>query len=194
MTPGADAYCCFKVIWKLPRHLFQILKRKKTIYYVYMQLSTRICMYVYTYVLRYAQIKCVSSPFILMQILWCVLQLCYETVFFWKQAISSRSGTTFKWRKNCWVTGSSLSLAFRGFKLSGLPDFSCYNIPKREKIYQIPTKFTKWLLNRPNGRKLYQHHPLQDTPKIYPSWIFCLKKCHLAILDQTCSRLGAAAA
>jgi hypothetical protein len=27
---------------------------------------------------------------------------------------------------------------------SGLPDFYRYNIPKREKIYQMTTKYTKW--------------------------------------------------
>jgi hypothetical protein len=26
---------------------------------------------------------------------------------------------------------------------AGLPDFSCYNIPKRGKIYQITTKYIK---------------------------------------------------
>jgi hypothetical protein len=30
---------------------------------------------------------------------------------------------------------------------AGLPDFSWYNIPKRVKIYQITTKYTKWLQN-----------------------------------------------
>jgi hypothetical protein len=27
---------------------------------------------------------------------------------------------------------------------SGLPDFSCYMIPKPEKMYQMNTKSTKW--------------------------------------------------
>jgi hypothetical protein len=32
---------------------------------------------------------------------------------------------------------------------SGLPDFDCFNIPKRGKIYQITIKI-------PNGHKIYQ--------------------------------------
>jgi hypothetical protein len=36
----------------------------------------------------------------------------------------------------------------------GLPDFSRYNIPKRVKIYQITTKYTKYPRNTPNGRKI----------------------------------------
>jgi protoporphyrinogen oxidase len=59
---------------------------------------------------------------------------------------------------------------------SGLPDCSWYNIPKREKIYQIATKYTKWPQNRPNGRKTYQYLPLQvplENPKIR---FFGLKK------------------
>jgi hypothetical protein len=40
---------------------------------------------------------------------------------------------------------------------AGLPDFSWYNIlQRREKIYQMTTKCTKWLQNVPNGYKMYQ--------------------------------------
>jgi hypothetical protein len=44
-----------------------------------------------------------------------------------------------------------------------LPDFSWYNIPKRENIpinhnmYQMATKYTKWPQNIPNGHKIYQN-------------------------------------
>jgi hypothetical protein len=45
---------------------------------------------------------------------------------------------------------------------SGLPDFSSYNLPKREKLhkpnghkmYQMAVKYTKWQQNVPNGRKI----------------------------------------
>jgi hypothetical protein len=45
---------------------------------------------------------------------------------------------------------------------TGLPDFFGYNIPKRGKIYQMTInilndqKYTEWLLNIPNGRKIDQ--------------------------------------
>jgi protoporphyrinogen oxidase len=39
---------------------------------------------------------------------------------------------------------------------SGLPDFSWYNIPKWEKIYQITIKYTKWTQYTPNGSKIDQ--------------------------------------
>jgi hypothetical protein len=37
-----------------------------------------------------------------------------------------------------------------GVCLAGLPDFSWYNIPKREKMYQTATKYTKWPQNIQN--------------------------------------------
>jgi hypothetical protein len=46
---------------------------------------------------------------------------------------------------------------------AGLPDFSFYNIPKREK-------YTKWPETTPNVCKKYQHPPLQEPPKICPKW------------------------
>jgi hypothetical protein len=42
------------------------------------------------------------------------------------------------------------------------------NIPNDQKI--------------PNGRKIYQHYPLQDPPKFTQIGIFALKICHLATL------------
>jgi hypothetical protein len=39
---------------------------------------------------------------------------------------------------------------------SGLPDFSWYNIPKWEKIYQMTTKYTQWPQNILNCRKIDQ--------------------------------------
>jgi hypothetical protein len=39
---------------------------------------------------------------------------------------------------------------------SGLPDFSCYNIPKRGKIYLNGKKYTKTGENMPNNHKIYK--------------------------------------
>jgi hypothetical protein len=39
---------------------------------------------------------------------------------------------------------------------SGLPDFSWYNVPKRGKIYQIIIKYSEWLQNIQNCRKIDQ--------------------------------------
>jgi hypothetical protein len=53
--------------------------------------------------------------------------------------------------------GKAELMSVPGFKSSaGLPDFSCFNIPKRGKIYQITRKYTKWPENIPNGQKIYQ--------------------------------------
>jgi hypothetical protein len=53
------------------------------------------------------------------------------------------------------------------------------NIPSDNKISQIATKWTE---NLPNGHKIYQHLPLQDTPKFTQIRIFGLKINHLATL------------
>jgi hypothetical protein len=37
-----------------------------------------------------------------------------------------------------------------------LPDFPRCNVPKRWKIYQMTTKYTKWLQIIPNVYKIYQ--------------------------------------
>jgi hypothetical protein len=58
------------------------------------------------------------------------------------------------------------------------------NVPNNYKMYQIAIKYTKWLQNLPNGRKIYQNHPSQDPPKFTQIWIFGLKICHLATLDS----------
>jgi hypothetical protein len=47
-----------------------------------------------------------------------------------------------------------------------------YNLP-------ISTKFTK---NGRNGRKIYPHRPLLDTPKFTQTGSFGLEICHLATL------------
>jgi hypothetical protein len=49
-----------------------------------------------------------------------------------------------------------------------LSDFSWYNIPKREKIYQKTIKFTKWRQNVPNGQKytnIFHCKTLKNLPK-----------------------------
>jgi hypothetical protein len=68
-----------------------------------------------------------------------------------------------------------------------LPDFTWYNIPKRENIYQntgkkyqMTTKYTKRPHNRPNGHTIYPLHLLQVPPKFTHIGIFSLKICHLA--------------
>jgi hypothetical protein len=59
--------------------------------------------------------------------------------------------------------------------LSGLPDYSWYNVPKRENISKWPTDIS-------NGHKIYKHFPLQDPPKVTQIKIFGLKIYHLATL------------
>jgi hypothetical protein len=73
-----------------------------------------------------------------------------------------------------------------------LPDFSWYNIPKREKIYQMTAKHPKRLQNIPNGLKNIPKHyktyqmdqkinkwshnlpisPVARLSKNYPNWEF----------------------
>jgi hypothetical protein len=70
----------------------------------------------------------------------------------------------------------------------GLPDFSWYKIPKREKIYQIstncPQNITKDRKMDQSVHKIYQHLPLQDPPKFTQIGIFGMKICHLATVVE----------
>jgi hypothetical protein len=53
----------------------------------------------------------------------------------------------------------SVQTSFLGVALhpeTGLPDFSCYNIPKREKYTKMTIKFTKWPQKIPSIRKIDQ--------------------------------------
>jgi hypothetical protein len=57
-------------------------------------------------------------------------------------------------------------------KPAGLPDFSCYNIPKQEKnkpnghkIHQMTVKYSQW-------SQKYQHFPFQSPPKYTQIYIF----------------------
>jgi hypothetical protein len=70
-----------------------------------------------------------------------------------------------------------LALFSSGFRKrrAGLPDLSCYNIPKREKIFQKNRKYTKRPNNIQNEHEIYQHLPLQDPPKFTQIWTFGLK-------------------
>jgi hypothetical protein len=88
---------------------------------------------------------------------------------------------------------------------AGLPDFSGFNIPKRDKctkrpqnipkwhkIYQKAIKYTKSAIkytkrpeNWPNDHKIYQHLPLQDPPRFTQIGIFALKISHLAKLRRS---------
>jgi hypothetical protein len=59
--------------------------------------------------------------------------------------------------------------------IQGCQSFLGKNIPNRKKtqnyykIYQIATKYTNLLQNIPNGHKIYQHRPLQDSQKLTQS-------------------------
>jgi hypothetical protein len=68
---------------------------------------------------------------------------------------------------NCWWHQVRMSLA-------GLPDFSCYSIPRRQK-------YTKWPHKIPNGRKIPRPNghmlntptsPISKPYKIDPNWYF----------------------
>jgi hypothetical protein len=54
--------------------------------------------------------------------------------------------------------------------MSGLPDFSWYNIPEREKIYQMTINYTKYT----KVRKVDQMDITSSiaSSKIYPHWDF----------------------
>jgi hypothetical protein len=59
---------------------------------------------------------------------------------------------------------------------SGLPDFSWYMIPKKEKMYQMNRKYTKWSQNIPKVHQIlqmdikyiniFQSMALQNLPKL----------------------------
>jgi hypothetical protein len=79
-----------------------------------------------------------------------------------------------------------------------LPDFSWYNLPKRRKIYQITTKYIKWLHNIPTGCQIYQRAIKYTSifyfqcTQMYPNWDFWYANTymyHLATLVQTVSVL-----
>jgi hypothetical protein len=53
---------------------------------------------------------------------------------------------------------------------------------KEHKMHQVTIKCTKWQQNGPNGLKICQHLPLQDTPKFTQMVIFGLKIYHLATM------------
>jgi hypothetical protein len=79
---------------------------------------------------------------------------------------------------NSEVVGLGQILQFRNriYRTAGLPDFSWYNIPKRGKIYQMTTKYTKWPKNVSNGRNIdqmdikytniFHYKTLQNLPKL----------------------------
>jgi hypothetical protein len=61
---------------------------------------------------------------------------------------------------------------------AGLPDFSRYDIPKREKIFQLTIKYSQWPQNIPNGSEIEQVDIKGTniihckTLEFYPNWIF----------------------
>jgi hypothetical protein len=74
-----------------------------------------------------------------------------------------------------------------------LTDLSSNNIPKRGKVYQKTTKYTKRPRNIPQGHEIYQRavkytkwtqnrytNTFQDPPKFSQTGIFGLKIYHLA--------------
>jgi hypothetical protein len=58
---------------------------------------------------------------------------------------------------------------------AGLPDFSWYNIPNREKYILNDSKIYQMTVNGPNGHRIDQHLPLQDRAKFTQIGIFGLK-------------------
>jgi hypothetical protein len=67
---------------------------------------------------------------------------------------------------------------FRGF------DQVCQIFPGTTyQIYRITIKYNTLVQNIPNGHKIYQNLPMQDTPKFTQIGLFGLKICHLATLD-----------
>jgi hypothetical protein len=75
---------------------------------------------------------------------------------------------------------------------SGLPDFSQYNIPKREKYTKIQqnipkgNKIYQMAIKQTKCQKIYQHLPLQDPQKFTQIAIFDLKMYQLATLPRMC--------
>jgi hypothetical protein len=53
------------------------------------------------------------------------------------------------------VSASNSQIPQRTCNLPGLPDFCWSKVPKRGKIYQITTKYTKLPQNIPNGHKIF---------------------------------------
>jgi hypothetical protein len=79
----------------------------------------------------------------------------------------------------------------------GCQIFLGFNAPKREKIHQIATNYTKYTQNIANGHKIHQiskkcqHLQLQDPPKFTQIRIFGLKICRLATLvSQKAENVG----
>jgi hypothetical protein len=59
---------------------------------------------------------------------------------------------------------------------AGLPDFSWYKIPKREKFTnQMSIKYNNKTYNGSSFHKICQHVQLQDPPKCTQIWSFGLK-------------------
>jgi hypothetical protein len=49
------------------------------------------------------------------------------------------------------------------------------NMTNDHKLYQTAINYTKWLLNIPNGHKIYQHLQFKGPPKFTQMGIFGLK-------------------
>jgi hypothetical protein len=55
------------------------------------------------------------------------------------------TGTIFN--LSCWPELEAILNFLENVSLAGLPDFSCYNIPKRDQIYKMST----YICNMPKG-------------------------------------------
>jgi hypothetical protein len=55
---------------------------------------------------------------------------------------------------------------------AGLPDFSCYNLPKRGTYTKLPLNVPRSRKILPDGPKICQHLPSQDPPKFTQIGIF----------------------
>jgi hypothetical protein len=79
------------------------------------------------------------------------------------------------------VAVKALNSRFRFVHPNRVARFYWNNIPKREKIYQVTIKYTKWSQNIPSGRKIdqiaikYTNIFLATPSKIYPNWDFWLE-------------------
>jgi hypothetical protein len=54
------------------------------------------------------------------------------------------------------------------------------------KMYQMDIRYTKWLINIPNGHAIYQYFTFQGPPKLTQIGSFGLKRNHLTTLVTRC--------
>jgi hypothetical protein len=88
----------------------------------------------------------ISGFFIILPLNWYNFSATRLYIFFLR-------GVNLCWSGTVWHFVSNETVSVK----AGLPDFSWYNLPKREKIFQkVYTKYTKWPQNLANGHTIYQ--------------------------------------